>query len=134
MIDKKATIKRVFTINYKVKDFSDINDDIDLLILGIANVRDNDGKTALIHASYKNHLKVVQILIDAGADVDIQDNDGRTALMWASSNDNLEVVQELIKAGADVNIQNNEGWTALIYAKIYKNQEIIDLLKKAGAK
>ena len=100
MIDKKATIKRVFTINYKVKDFSDINDDIDLLILGIANVRDDYGWTALMWASSYDNLEVVQELIKAGADVDIQDNKGKTALSYAKMNGNQEIIDILKKAGS----------------------------------
>ena len=45
----------------------------------IIDQRDEDGVTALIHASYANRAETVQILLDEGADVDVEDNSGNTA-------------------------------------------------------
>eukprot|EP00312_Isochrysidales_sp_CCMP1244_P005645 CAMPEP_0196684222 /NCGR_PEP_ID=MMETSP1090-20130531/10410_1 /TAXON_ID=37098 /ORGANISM="Isochrysis sp, Strain CCMP1244" /LENGTH=294 /DNA_ID=CAMNT_0042022695 /DNA_START=36 /DNA_END=922 /DNA_ORIENTATION=+ len=49
----------------------------------IIDQRDEDGVTALIHASYANRAETVQILLDEGADVDVEDNSGNTAKKWA---------------------------------------------------
>ena len=38
-----------------------------------------DGYTALIHASYHDHLSIVQELISHGADVNIKNKGGHTA-------------------------------------------------------
>ncbi|MGQ9621281.1 MAG: ankyrin repeat domain-containing protein [Bacteroidales bacterium] len=41
------------------------------------NVRDNDGRTALMYASYNGHVEVIRNLLLKGADVNLQDNYGR---------------------------------------------------------
>jgi ankyrin repeat protein len=132
-MSSREIIKRVFTIKYKIKDFINIENDIDLFILGIANIKDNDGWASLTWASYRNNLKVVQALIQAEVDLNIQENNGRTALIWASRNDHLKIVQILIQAGVDVNIQGNDGYTALIWASYYNYLEVAQALIQAGA-
>ena len=82
---------------------------------GDVNIRDENGKTALMEASWLNRPEIAKTLIKAGADVDLQNKEGWTALMEARYHP--EIVELLIKAGADENIQNNEGKTALYYAK-----------------
>lgn len=51
------------------------------------NLRDRNGKTALMHAAdlgYKSpYQEVVQQLLTSGADLNLQDNDGQTALAHA---------------------------------------------------
>ena len=44
---------------------------------------DNDGRTALIWATGKAHLSVVEMLLIWGADSSIADHSGKTALMHA---------------------------------------------------
>src|SRR5436190_1156105 len=62
--------------------------------------------------------KVVKLLINSRADLDLKDNDGRTALMFAcgnSSTDSSEyTVELLINARANLNLQDNDGLTALM--------------------
>ena len=43
--------------------------------------RDDDGTTALMHASLKGYLGVADLMLKAGADKECRDNDGKTALM-----------------------------------------------------
>ena len=43
------------------------------------DLRDDSGATALHHGAEKNHLKVVEQLLAAGADPNVLDNQGRTA-------------------------------------------------------
>lgn len=51
-------------------------------------------------------LDVVQLLIDAGAAVDIPVRQGQTALMCAAQKENDKILKALLKAGADVNRQD----------------------------
>ena len=88
-------------------------------------------QTALMIASEKGYLRIVQLLIDSGADINHQDIDGRTALMISSGKGYLPIVQLLLDSGADINLQNKYGNTALMYA--IKHSIILRLLLKNGA-
>ena len=44
------------------------------------NMADNDGDTPLIRASRSGKHKSVDVLLNAGADVNVKDLDGHTAL------------------------------------------------------
>ena len=92
------------------------------------NTVDIDGWTALILASYWNHIEVVKLLIRSGADLNIRDNGGRTALIRASQENYPEVVKLLISAGANLNIRNDGGRTALIVASSWNRIEVVKIL------
>ena len=69
-------------------------------------------------AAFKNNIEIANMLISAGANLNIQNDDEQTALMIAVFNDNIEIAEMLIKAGADVNIRDSDGDTALDYYEI----------------
>ena len=91
------------------------------------------GWTALHLAISNDHLDIAQLLVQAGADIDIQTNvrtylmfiyavyrhvdthicyhigilqDGETALHCASSNGHLDIAQLLVQAGANIDLKN----------------------------
>ena len=64
------------------------------------NARDNDGGTALAHASWFGHMDTVKLLLDKGADVNAKKNDGATPLLLATWNKHPDVVDVLRQAGA----------------------------------
>ena len=86
---------------------------------GNVNLKDQDGKTALIYAVEKKDDNIVKLLIDAKADVNVRSH-GWTVLMDAQGSTNI--MNMLIDAGADVNARNNDfgnilfGKTALMIA------------------
>jgi hypothetical protein len=88
-------------------------------------VGDADGSNA-IEGAVVNRAKVIELLVAAGADVDLRDKDGNTALI---DNFYADSAQALINAGANVNAQNEAGETALMQAYI----ETALVLLKAGA-
>jgi hypothetical protein len=99
------------------------------------NTRDAHGGTALVYAIMEQKDKATEILINAGADVNIENSWGQTPLiyetpiMYASSLFNKEIIKRLLKAGANINHQDNKGWTALIFASRYgQEQKVKDLL------
>ncbi len=59
---------------------------------------------AALHLAAATDPKIVQNLINAGADIEIRDRDlGRTPLFWAAAGGGSSAVDLLIKAGANVN-------------------------------
>lgn len=88
---------------------------------------------ALFSASYRNNVEAVELLIEAGADVNHEFNIG-TCLMEAVTEENIEIVKILLKAGADVSIPKyGEVPHPLCEAAYTGNLEIVKLLVGAGA-
>ena len=56
------------------------------------NLKDIQGKTALIYAVFFNKNDIVKSLLKAGADKKIADNEGRAALDYANFNKNTELI------------------------------------------
>ena len=95
--------------------------------------------TPLMWASQSGSVESVEMLLRAGALLDVKDNMGRTALMWAQVTpghpgySNPEVVRALVNAGANVNLTDVDGVTALILAARADLTESIKLLLAKGA-
>ncbi len=60
-----------------------------------------EGDTALMSAVVAGHLDALNILLDAGADVNATDNMGRTALSVARMRNHREAMERLTESGAD---------------------------------
>merc|ERR1719266_574917 len=85
---------------------------------GDLNVRASQhGQTALMLAVSHGRLDMVELLLEAGADVNIRDEDGSTALMCAAEHGHMEIVKLLMRH-PDINIAaaDNDGLTALSVA------------------
>ncbi|WP_353281483.1 ankyrin repeat domain-containing protein [Wolbachia endosymbiont (group B) of Horisme vitalbata] len=78
------------------------------------NSIDNSGIAPLHYAVARDNFKLISLLIENGANVDVQDGrHGRTALHWAAYHDKFEIVKLLVNKGADWNIKDRDGKTAL---------------------
>ena len=88
----------------------------------------------LVNAAGDGHTETVQVLRDAGADVNARNNAGETALMMAATLGHTKAVQALLDADANVNDENNVGDTVLMMATRNGHDEVVRLLKSAGAK
>jgi hypothetical protein len=64
-----------------------------------------DGFTALMVASQKGHDKCVEMLLNAGCNINTLNNDGVSALAIAVQNEHIDCVRTLVRCGADVNVQ-----------------------------
>lgn len=77
--------------------------------------------------------KMLQMLIDNGADVN-QETPFGTPLMNASTNSgNIDIIDVLLKAGARVNERDRNGRTALFYGELFGGNKISTKLLSAGA-
>ncbi len=90
--------------------------------------RDNDITSPSV--SKEDKMIILDMLIEAGINLDSQNMNGFTALLAGSELRNYDVVKKLLEAGANVNITNNQGLTALDLCEQYGYQEIYELLSK----
>lgn len=106
------------------------------------DVRSSKGKSALHCAAKAGFLKVIDLLIEKGANIDAIDNKGETPLVEAirSTIKNREKLHQamevLLKKGADPNIKNNNAMSPLQIAQQKRREDtdqIVSLIKKYGA-
>ncbi|MFA8020911.1 ankyrin repeat domain-containing protein [Bremerella cremea] len=85
-------------------------------------------QTPLFYASRENSPKIVQWLLEKGANPNLQDPDGTTALHWAARKGFVDVAKVLIAGGADFCIESINGLRALQFAVSYHQPEVRDYL------
>ncbi len=78
-------------------------------------------------------VKMIELLLKNGANVNLQNEKGETALVVATQSAKMNIAKILIESGADVNIKTKDKINALYVAQKKKNAELIELLKKNGA-
>lgn len=102
------------------------------------NASGNDGRTALMWATYYGHVQTAEVLLQHGADVNAKDKDGLTALIWVAlsghTKGHIITVEVLLKHGANINAKTYTGRTALWWAAYNGHTQIAKLLRKYGAK
>lgn len=89
--------------------------------------------TPLISASYGGHVDIINLLLDAGADIEKKGNDGYSPLFIAASKGYYEAVKILCSRGADVHSQNMFNKTPLMGAIAKGDLEIVHFLLSQGA-
>lgn len=112
---------------------------------GVVNAKDDAGTTALILAARNGHVQVVNVLIDARADVLCGVNSGYTAIHAAAQGCRVAVgccvagdghfraAEALLAAAADVTMTSQAGFTPLHFAATSGNPMIVELLLKSRA-
>ena len=128
----------------------------------IDNIKNNFGQTAVIAASLRGKLRLVEFFHKIGSTMDkalfsaasnghydtvkylitlglspderdvTQNND--TALIQAAYGGHIDIVRLLIKAGADINAMDKFGQSVLRKAYWSNNDELVSYLEKLGAK
>ena len=108
-----------------------------LLLNANANVNSRNtyyGRTALHTCNRDREVGVIDMLVQAGIDVNTQDSDGETALLNATYNPITWIARRLLELGADVNSTNrSSGYSALHFATEYDRHEILTDLLSRGA-
>ena len=84
-------------------------------------------------ACHTGHMQIVQVLIEAGATVNVKDSGGRLPLHYACANGHDTIVGYLLYEGANVNFKAFNGCTALHYASMYGHSGVVAALLDASA-
>ena len=112
---------------------------IDILIKeGKIDATWTDGALSILQlAAQEGHTTIVELLLQAGADVNAQPSsrNGRTALQAAAGGGYLAVVERLLQASANVNAEPSESdrRTALQAAAGGGHLAVVERLRQAGA-
>lgn len=75
----------------------------------LANVVDENRRSALHFAAALGNVEITKYLIDAGADIDLQDKEGYTPLHMAAGYMYLPTVLALLEAGANPELRDSSG-------------------------
>jgi ankyrin repeat protein len=88
-------------------------------------------QTPLIWASFQECPEIVEMLLDAGADVHAKDALGSTALVWAamSERDDTATVAALLRAGALAEVKTAMGETPLTWAARRGRTGVVKLIE-----
>lgn len=89
--------------------------------------------TGFLEASKLNFFNIVEVLIQAKADIDSVDDSGSTALHYCSSNDNPKLMQLLISKGCNLNTVDGSHRTPVFVAAGAGNLRCLEMLIDAGA-
>ncbi|XP_041073393.1 ankyrin repeat and SOCS box protein 3 isoform X3 [Carcharodon carcharias] len=93
-----------------------------------------EGETALHLAAKCGHLKIVQILLKAGADPNAVTNENITPLFLATEKGHIAVARTLLRHGARINGPHSAClWSVLHQAAYQEHLDILMLLLEKGA-
>ncbi|KAF4354373.1 hypothetical protein G4B88_015017 [Cannabis sativa] len=98
-----------------------------LLLFSAANAETDDDITPLLSSVAAGSLPCLELLIQAGAKVNISAG-GATPLLIAADHGNLEIINCLIKAGADPNVTDEDGTKPILVAASRSNREAVEIL------
>ncbi|MBI4963550.1 MAG: ankyrin repeat domain-containing protein [Desulfomonile tiedjei] len=100
-----------------------------------------DGRSLIMVASQNGHTRIVEALLDSGANINDESQDRlpgewnhlKKPLIWAAEYGHGEVVHLLLKRGAAPNQIDANGNTALMYACKENHVDVVNTLISAGA-
>ena len=96
--------------------------------------RNNEGMTPLLQASKSGHAGVVQLLVNAGASINVVDGDTRLSpLHFAARRNNRELIQFLVEEGADIEARSRTMQPPLLVAVFFECYEAACVLGDLGA-
>jgi ankyrin repeat protein len=143
LLEHGADVNRALSAGYTALEVAGLNEDIDLIRILLEHGADpnqrnmlwNNG-TALHSVVNYGRFRAAQMLLDAGADVNMVTDNDMTPLISMirigrfGLNEVLPIAELLLDAGVDPDHQDTQGRTALHYAE---DGELITLLIERGA-
>jgi len=97
------------------------------------NKRNHKGSTAILFASFRGNICVLQQLIDfPETDVNLQNDDGLNALLYAACYNHFDTAQMLLKEDfVLINVEDNDATTPLLWSCVHEDPRIcLALLEK----
>jgi ankyrin repeat protein len=94
------------------------------------NAQDERGRTAIMAATYGNHVETVRALVQAGADVNIRDTMLNNPFLYAGAEGYLDILKIIHAAGASTTLTNRFGGIAIIPASERGHTEVVEWLLK----
>ncbi len=124
---------------YQILTQACIDDDVETMqkyISQFSNLehKNEKGWTLLVIASFAHSYKVVEKLLEMGADVNATNNKGTTVLMYAKTkvkaNNNFAFLDFLIDKGADPSKKDISGKNVLDYVRDTNDEPLIKYFEK----
>jgi uncharacterized protein len=94
------------------------------------NALTQENESPLMLAALKGQLKLVELLLQRGADVN---KTGWTALHYAATGGHVQIMELLLDRHAYIDARSPNGTTPLMMAAMYGTKEAVELLLVAGA-
>ncbi|WP_299799304.1 ankyrin repeat domain-containing protein [uncultured Maribacter sp.] len=98
------------------------------------NIVEKNGSTPLHRLAFGiKDAAIIELFLNAGADVNQADEEGNTPFLNAAARNQLSIVQLLSKNVKDINAANKSGETALMLAAHSNKADVIEFLISKGA-
>jgi ankyrin repeat protein len=97
------------------------------------NTRPGGDDSAWRETKIREEREVVNLLLAAGAAVEVRGRDGNRPLHQAAMFGQVEIAELLIDHGADLNARNDWNYTPLHYAATMNQPDVFGLLLERGA-
>ncbi|MDF2964870.1 MAG: ankyrin-2-like [Rickettsiaceae bacterium] len=112
---------------------------MNLFLANIANINEiheHNGYSLLHYAVQQNNLKVIELLLENGANIDLPSSQGKgnvSPLILTIQKHRLEPLKMMLPLINDINQKDDQGWTLLHHAAHQGNTEAIEYLVSQGA-
>jgi len=93
----------------------------------------NNNNNTNVMATHEGSMKVLELLLEKGADGNACNKWRETPLLIAANNGHKAAVESLLKHGADPSLCSEAGWSALTFAAHKGYGDIVELLLDDGA-
>ena len=90
-----------------------------------------NGRRPLNHAALRNNVEMIDLLLDAGAEINKPNNSGFTPLHHAAEAGSVDAARRLIERGADLTLITRGAATPRDIAEITNHPEVLKVLEDA---